>query len=225
LTAIDPANWAVVNFREACLLFANVAALHSAIMEKEPKDFVSHYIFEPVPFAFNSDLPAWIGWKTTLARLLEVDPQDIVLIGTAAIGYSLNPHKAYKAFDDTSDIDCSVISPYHFELAWRYLRQLRPSWLSLPSSTRRAIEIHRKNYVFSGTIASDSILALLPFGSIWQSALDEMSKIPPTVGKSVKLRIYKDYDALRHYQASGIERLRSELGDTDSVEAEIPVED
>jgi hypothetical protein len=146
LTAIDPANRAVVNFREACLLFANVAAPHSAIMEKQPKDFVSHYIFEPVPFAFNSDLSSWIGWKTTLARVLEVDPQDIVLIGTAAIGYSLNPHKAYKAFDDTSDIDCSVISPYHFELAWRYLRQLRPSWLSLPSSTRRAIEIHRKNH-------------------------------------------------------------------------------
>jgi hypothetical protein len=52
-----------------------------------------------------------------------------------------------------------------------------------------------------------------------------MSKIPPTVGKAVKLRIYKDYDALRHYQANGIERLRSELGDTDIVEAEIPVED
>lgn len=206
-------------------MFANVAALHSAIMEKEPKDFVSHYIFGPVPFAFNSDLSSWIGWKTTLARLLKVDPQDIVLIGTAAIGYSLNPHKSYKAFDDRSDIDCSVISPYHFELAWRYLRQLRPSWLSLPSASRRAIEMHRKNYVFSGTIASDSILALLPFGPIWQSALDEMSKIPPTVDKAVKLRIYKDYDALRHYQASGIERLRSELGDTDAVDAEITVEE
>ena len=115
LTGIGRANRAPVDFREARLLFANVAALHSAIMEKEPKDFVSHYIFEPVPFAFSSDLSSWIGWKTTLARLLEVDPQDIVLIGTAAIGYSLNPHKHYKAFDDTSDIDCSVISPYHFE--------------------------------------------------------------------------------------------------------------
>jgi hypothetical protein len=85
--------------------------------------------------------------------------------------------------------------------------------------------MHRKNYVFSGTIASDSILALLPFGPIWQNALDQMSKIPPTVDKAIKLRIYKDYDALRHYQASGIERLRSELGDTDAVDAEIPVEE
>ena len=85
--------------------------------------------------------------------------------------------------------------------------------------------MHRKNYVFSGTIASDSILALLPFGHEWQRALDEMSKSPPTVGRAVKLRIYKDYDALRHYQALGIEKLRNELVETISLESEIPVED
>ncbi len=206
-------------------MFADVEALHSALLEKEPKDFVSHYIFEPVPFAFNSDLSSWIRWKTSLARLLEVDPQDIVLIGTAALGYSLNPNKNYKIFDDTSDIDCGVISQYHFEIAWRYLRQIRPSWLSLPSLSKRAIEMHRKNYVFSGTIASDSILALLPFGPKWQSALDEMSKSPPTVGRAVKLRIYKDYDALRHYQAFGIEKLRTALGEPRLLDSEIPVED
>ncbi len=206
-------------------MFADVEAFRSALLEKEPKDFVSHYIFEPVPFAFNSDLSSWIRWKTSLARLLEVDPQDIVLIGTAALGYSLNPNKNYKVFDDASDIDCGVISQHHFEIAWRYLRQIRPSWLSLPSLSKRAIEMHRKNYVFSGTIASDSILSLLPFGPEWQGALDEMSKSPPTVGRAVKLRIYKDYDALRHYQALGIEKLRDELVETSSLESEIPVED
>jgi hypothetical protein len=209
----------------ASFLFADVAALHSALLEKEPIDFVSHHIFEPVPFAFNSDLSSWIRWKTSMARLLEVDPQDIVLIGTAALGYSLNPNKSYKVFDGASDIDCGVISQYHFEIAWRYLRQIRPSWLSLPSSSKRAIEMHRKSYVFSGTIASDSILALLPFGSKWQSALDEMSKSPPTVGRVVKLRIYKDYDALRYYQTLGIEKLRNQLVETSSLDSEIPLED
>jgi hypothetical protein len=209
----------------AFLLFADVKALRSALLEKEPKDFISHYIFEPVPFAFNSDLSSWIKWKTSLAMLLEVDPQDIVLIGTAALGYSLNPNKNYKIFDAKSDIDCGVISQYHFEMAWRYLRQIRPSWLTLPSSSKRAIEIHRKNYVFSGTIASDSILALLPFGPKWQRALDEMSKSHPTVGRAIKLRIYKDYDALRHYQTLGIEKLRGDLVELNLPDSEIPVED
>jgi hypothetical protein len=125
LAEIRPTGRLSISGRDG-FLFPDLAALHSALLEKEPKEFVSHYIFEPVPFAFNDDLASWIRWKTILARLLEVDPQDIVLIGTAAIGYSPNPNNNYKLFDDMSDIDCGVISQYHFELAWRYLRQLRP---------------------------------------------------------------------------------------------------
>jgi hypothetical protein len=206
-------------------LFADVASLHQALLEKEPKDFVSHYIFQPIPFVFSSDLAIWITWKTTLARLLDVDAQDIVLTGSAAIGYSLNPWKNFKAFDHASDIDCGVISQYHFDLAWRYLRQLRPSWLSLPGASKRAIVMHQNNYVFSGTIATDVILSLLPFGSAWQSALVEMGRTSPTIGRDVKLRIYKDYDALRHYQARNIESLRNALGDTRAMSEEISVEE
>ena len=192
-------------------MFSEVTALHSALIDMEPRDFVSHHIFEPVPFAFTGDLPLWISWKTHLAGLLEVDPYDIVLTGSAAIGYSLNPNKNYKSFSESSDIDCGIISPYHFEVAWRYLRQLRPSWLTLPQGTKRAIERHQKSYVFSGTIATDSILAILPFGPGWQAALDAMAKKAPTVGRDIKLRIYRDYDALRHYQATGIEKTTCEF--------------
>jgi hypothetical protein len=206
-------------------LFDNIAALHAALLEKEPKDFVSHYIFEPVPFAFDADLMSWITWKTRLGIHIDVDPQDIVLTGSAAIGYSLNPAKSYKAFDTISDIDCGIVSPYYSEIAWRYLRQLRPSWLSLPNDSKRAIRSHQRNYVFSGTIATDRILGLLPFGKTWQRALDSMSEIHPTVGREVKLRIYKDYDSLRSYQASNIERLRNELGDTEKMDAVIPTQE
>lgn len=207
-------------------MFADAHALRSAILEKEPRDFVSHYLFEPVPYLFGSNLTSWIKWKTMLASSLEVDPYDIVLTGSAAVGFSLNPKKGYKPFDAQSDVDCGVISQYHFELAWRYLRQLRPSWLSLPPESKRAITVHRTNYVFAGAIATDSILGLLPFGAEWQRALDQMALMEPTIGRDVRLRIYRDYDSLRHYQASGIERLRSELSEQpSSSDVEIATEE
>lgn len=206
-------------------MFADVNALHSELLAKDPKDFVSHYIFEPIPFAFTGDLGTWIAWKTELARGLGIDAYDLVLTGSAAIGYSLNPKKGYKAFDGDSDIDCGVISQYHFEVAWRYLRQQRPAWLSLSPQVKRAIVTHQKTYVFAGAIATDFILALLPFGAEWQTALDAMARRAPTSGRDIKLRIYRDYDSLRHYQASGIERLRNELSVTEPVETEIPTEE
>jgi hypothetical protein len=84
---------------------------------------------------------------------------------------------------------------------------------------------HQKTYVFAGTIATDSILALLPFGSEWQSVLDAMARRPPTTDRDIRLRIYRDYDSLRHYQASGIERLRNDLAAADAADTEISTEE
>jgi hypothetical protein len=206
-------------------LFRDVSALHAALLEKKPKDFVSHFMFDAVPYVFAQDLATWIDWKTHLADHLEVDPHDIVLTGSGAIGFSLNPNKNYKPFDGTSDIDCGVISPYHFEQSWRYLRQIRPSWLSLPPKSKRAIELHRKNLVFSGTIATDSILGLLPFGAKWQAGLDAMGRIAPTSDREVKLRVYKDYDALRSYHVHNIDRIRNELAESIGEAEPIDVEE
>ena len=205
-------------------MFESVETLHEELLNRDPRDFVSHHIFEPIPFAFGNQFEKWIDWKTRLAEGISVDPYDVVLTGSAAIGYSLNPKKNYKPFDATSDIDCGVISQYHFEVAWRYLRQLRPAWLSLPPESKRAITFHRTSYVFNGTIATDSILGLLPFGAEWQKALDSMATLDPTIGREVKLRIYRDYESLRHYQAMGIEKLRTALV-ADESESHIGVED
>lgn len=214
-------------------MFDDINALHTALIQQEPKRFVSHHIFEPVPFAFAEDPPNWIEWKTHLAELLDVDPKDIVLTGSAAIGYSLNPHKNFREFGEKSDIDCGIISSHYFDISWRYLRQLRTSWLSLSSRTRHAISVHRRNYVFAGTIAADTILELLPFGQKWLQALDEMAQVAPTIGRQVKLRIYKDYDSLRYYQSANIEKIRIQLiesdvivdPDVDQDVTEIPLED
>lgn len=210
-------------------MFANVSALHAEILAKEPKSFVSHHIFECTPFVFNDDRASWIDWKRIMAEFIDVDPQDIVMTGSAALGFSLNPNKNFKIFDDKSDLDCGVISGHYFEIAWRYLRQLRVSWLTLPKESREAITVHRKIHVFSGTIAADSMLALLPFGQTWQAALELMSSIEPTKGRDVKLRIYKDYESLRYYQANNLENIRDHLnidpivGDESDSDGDTPI--
>jgi hypothetical protein len=158
------------------------------------------------------DVSAWI-------------PMNSSSTGSAATGFSLNPKKNLTAFSQHSDIDVGVVSSNHFEVAWRYLRTNRPSWLSLPARTRTALDSHRKNYIFWGTIAADRILSLLPFGLEWQAALDEMATCPPTEGRDVRLRIYRDYNALRSYQANGISRLRADLLEGVETDEPLPIEE
>jgi hypothetical protein len=207
------------------MTFASANELKTAIFGTEPGVFVSRHLFESVPHAFSGDLERWIDWKTRLGRHLEVDPAEMVLTGSSAVGFSMNPSKNYAAFHPGSDIDVGVISAHHFEIAWRYLRRSRPGWLLLPPETRRALKWHRNNYVFSGAIATDMILSLLPFGQAWQTGLDDMATQHPTLDHEVRLRIYRDYDALRTYQVGCVEKLRRALLETVEDETEISTEE
>lgn len=204
---------------------SKVEVLRDSIFRMDPSDFVSYYIFEPIPFIFEGNLSNWVQWKNKLAPKLGVDPYEIVLTGSAATGYSLSPSKKLRQFSGDSDIDVGIVSEYHFEIAWRFLRNMRSRWNELKPTQRENIRRHRENFIFSGTIAADRVLPELPFGKAWQNALDEMGRQSPTTDREVKLRIYKDYDALRNYHIDGILKLRIALIDTKDEEIISVVED
>ncbi|MCC5972646.1 MAG: hypothetical protein JJT81_01185 [Rubellimicrobium sp.] len=203
--------------------------LKSELIRLPPMSFVSRHLFDPVPFCFGGDAERWVEWKHALSDLLDVDARDVVLTGSGALGFSLNPTKNFKKFDIKSDIDCGVVSEHYFNISWRHLRKESVSLGSISRETSEAIKDHRKHFVFLGTIAADRMLSILPFGKNWQAALDLMTEMEPTKGRDVKLRIYKDFDALRQYQAKNIEKIRNEkiLSDLEYSQDgnEIPVED
>lgn len=173
-----------------------------------PAEFVENHIFDRIPAIFAGDRALFVNWKRMLAKELEVDPACITLVGSAATGASLNPSKNFKLFDDGSDIDVAVISHHHFTLAWRYLRMNPARRLRVDNRTRIAWDDHVHRYIYWGTIATDRLLGVLPFGLAWMKATAAMAKVAPTVGRTVNLRIYADYDALRAYHVHGIRSLR-----------------
>lgn len=205
-------------------MFADANALKAAVLAADPRAFVSEHLLERTPFAFEGDSGAWAKYRLIMADKLEVDAQEIVLMGSAGLGFSLNPKKDFSAFHIESDFDFGVVSSHHFDLAWRYLRQARVQWLTLPVEVKRAIRQHRQNYVFAGTIAANWFLAILPFGKIWQSALDDMYGIGPSSGRNISLRIYKDFDSLRFYQADNVRRLRDRIISEDSVDEDVSID-
>ena len=92
-----------------------------------PNILVSKWIIERTPHIFGSDVLQYIHWKRQLADAIGVDPCAIVLTGSSSVGISLNPAKNFRNFDagpKKSDIDVAVVSSFHFEIAWRYLRNL-----------------------------------------------------------------------------------------------------
>lgn len=177
------------------------------LTDLSPSTFVSKWILERVPHVFADDYTSYIGWRAQLGDAIGVDPCSIALIGSSSVGVSLHPEKQFRDFGADSDIDVAVVSHYHFEVGWKFLRTIGATYYQMSGAARRSVEEHRSKYIYFGTIATDRILEFLPFGKEWLTGLTRMATCRPTEGREIKARIYRDYESLRGYHVSNVKRL------------------
>ena len=185
--------------------------LIDALKAMDAAKFLEEHMFDTVPHVFGGDRSAYIGWKRTLGTAIDVDPACLMVVGSAAVGCSMNPGKNLKTFDEQSDVDVAVISNHYFNAAWRYLRMNGSRRMRLDPRTRNAWDEHVSRYIYWGTIATDRLLGVLPFGLKWMKATSAMGLAAPTKGRDVNLRIYADYEALRAYQTISVKNIRETL--------------
>lgn len=179
------------------------------------EEFVSHYILDRVPWIFP-DRRTYVNWKTALAKDIDVDPHSILVVGSSCVGLSLSPAKDFSMFHGDSDIDVAIVSSHHFDIAWRWLRSLGPAdSLAMSKFEHEMFKWHRKNLVFDGTIATDQLLARLPFGPQWTSGLSKAATRSPTEGREVKGRIYRDFESLRSYHEKNVKSLAAQVAARD----------
>lgn len=176
--------------------------------------FTTMHILDRVPALF-SDREQYAAWRSAIGRGLNVDPLCLVVVGSTGVGISLSPKKEkfLKPFHQGSDVDLAVISSWHFEEAWRLLRSLGPVDRLRTQSKDKAdfLKMHRGHLVFDGAIATDMWLPHLPFGPQWASTLGRAATMNPTKDREVKARLYRDFDSLRDYQRSNVERRKADL--------------
>lgn len=168
----------------------------------------SLWIIDTVPYIFGGNSEDYAIWRNKLAKLIEVDPSALIVTGSSNIGFSLNPYKNFKLFDQDSDIDVAIVSDYHFNQAWRTLRNLGADLYDLSASGKQSVKDHASKYIYWGTIATDRILQLLPFAIEWNNAFNKMCEENPTKGRKINARIYKDFDSLRAYQVNNLKNIR-----------------
>ncbi|MBL0104615.1 MAG: hypothetical protein IPP51_13160 [Bacteroidetes bacterium] len=171
----------------------------------------SKWIIEKVPFIFSDNLENYIKWKEILANKIGVDSKAIVLTGSASVGFSLNPDNNLREFNEKSDIDVAIVSQHYFDLSWHFLRNIGTKRYGYNRKENGAIDDHRTRLIYWGTIATDKIIQLLPFGEKWIIALNEMAAFEPTKDRTINIRIYKDFEALRAYHLNNLKTIKDKL--------------
>jgi hypothetical protein len=183
------------------------------VLEEEPlRIMVGRLILDRLPYTFDTK-SQYFRWRDELGEGLQVDARDIVLVGSAATGRSLNARKQFGTFGRGSDVDIAVVSSRHFEMAWQWFRRTNVALLNLDARGLHLFEQHRAQYVFDGMIATDYFLSYLPFGDQWLRDLQRSERHLPAVlhGRPMKVRIYKDNESLRYAQMKSLDDYRRYL--------------
>lgn len=176
--------------------------------------FTTLHILDRVPAIFESR-EQYAAWRSLVGRGLQVDPLNLAVVGSTCVGVSLSPKKTkfLRPFHAGSDVDLAVVSPRHFDQAWRTLRSWGPvEKLRLRSAEEaELLAWHRKRLVFDGTIATEQLLPFLDFGPQWASVLGRAGGTNPTQNRDVKARLYRDFESLRYYHAKNVDGLKAAL--------------
>ncbi len=81
-------------------------------------EVVDTHLFAGVPFSFSGNPDIYDRMLQELSYGLKVGKQDICIVGSARIGFSLSPEKFGVPFGQFSDVDVVVVSPDLFDPSW-----------------------------------------------------------------------------------------------------------
>src|SRR5262245_33237993 len=99
------------------------------VQEDEPvRVLVGRVVLDRLPYTLETKRQYFI-WRDELADGIQVDARDIVLVGSAATGRSLNSRTHFGVFGKTSDVDIAIVSSRHFEAAWQWFRRVNVALL------------------------------------------------------------------------------------------------
>lgn len=181
------------------------------LKERPVSVVISKWLIDRTPHIFYGKRQLCILWKEKLSERLGIDSHAMCIIGSAGLGFSLNPNKKFKPFDNLSDVDVAIISNYYFEQSWHTLRNIGSSLYLLDYKQKASIRDHVQRLIYWGTIAIDRIITIFPFGKLWMKSLSDMARIEPMEDRKINIRLYKDFESLRSYHAYNLTKLRQEL--------------
>jgi len=183
----------------------------------EAKEICDKYVFSSVVWLFERDQPGqssavYQRVRTFFSKKLDLRYDDISIVGSAKLGFSLNPHHALRNFNSTrSDIDLVLVSGTLFHSFWNELfRLFYTNGVFVDSAYFKPVFLKYitpdEDESFPSAIISD-----------WQRKISDLRKdffANFKIGNEIKYRVYESWDAVNSYHIDGIERLRGKINAT-----------
>jgi len=101
--------------------YLSVSEFKNLLVQRPLEEVVKTYVFGGVPFVFANQPSAMDTLKQHLHDCLGVAAENIKVIGSAKIGFSLSPDNFPRNFTRRSDIDVLLVDDAIFDMVWKTL--------------------------------------------------------------------------------------------------------
>lgn len=180
-------------------------------------------ILSGMPFVFRDEPSNMDLLRNHLHNALGLPRDDIFIVGSAGIGFSLNPDRFPRRFSGSSDIDVLIINSNLFDdiwstiLKWHYPRkgQQLPGQDG-PWMRSRRTDIYWGSFMpdrirYRGLFLPDALKPLSEISRSWFEAFQSLSTYPEFSAREISGLLYRSLDNAILYQAEGLRKIRVQL--------------
>lgn len=146
-------------------------------------------------------------FKLYMSKKLELHLNNIAIVGSAKLGFSLSPQKEYREFTDDSDIDLVIVSLPIFKASWEayldlHLRGYLPTYGPVAKN------------IFKGFVSLKEIDNRATFFDMWSRKVEPLKKDFQTlfsIPHELNYRVYDSWESVERYHLSGLKTLKEKL--------------
>ncbi len=148
--------------------------------------------------------------KILMSEKLDVHVNNIAIVGSAKLGFSICPteEKKFALFSEKSDLDIAIVSPELF----------RKSWDAFIDLSKKGY-IHKYNTI-TGNIFRRFVMLKKPdfrneFFREWSGRVEPCRRDLQTlfsISHDINYRIYESWEAVEQYHCNGLDKLKELIG-------------
>ncbi len=146
--------------------------------------------------------------KAAIGRHFEINPIEVLIVGSAKLGFSIAPQKRYQHFRDESDIDVAIVSSVLFDRFWREAFEFAMTGRYWPQ--RADFE----KYLFRGWIRPDKFPPARTFTQRqeWWEFFQQLTSSGHYGPYQIRAGLYKSWFYLEQYHSICVSQVRDDLG-------------
>lgn len=169
-------------------------------------DVVQRHLTQGDCFALDNS--QHLNLKTEVARNFGIHPNEVVIVGSAKLGFSIAPEKRFRIFNDSSDIDIALASEHLFDEIWQeafdYSVSAGSTWTNAPRFAK---------YLFRGWLRPDMLPADADFhrSAEWFEFFRQLSGSGRYGPYQIRAGLYRTWYFLERYQSVTVEQCQLEL--------------